>query len=119
MYSTSLICFCLNCVLVWMGDIKAAKIAFLINQPFPLIYFPFAHMPVRPHESVCECVRACVLAGAQKVVRSSCRRTDNGPKLGVHLLFRSCSDRLSSDACHLRNYQLYKVCIKSSYIIEM
>lgn len=43
-----------------MGDIKAAKIAFLINQPFPLIYFPFAHMPVCPHESVCECVHVRV-----------------------------------------------------------
>lgn len=45
-----LICFCLNCVLMWMGDIKAVKIAFLINQPFLLIYFPYAQLPVCPHE---------------------------------------------------------------------
>lgn len=42
-----------------MGDIKAAKIAFLINQPFPLIYFPFAHMPVCPSENVCVCECVC------------------------------------------------------------
>ena len=46
MRSTSLICFCLSCVLMWTGDIKAVKIAFLIKQPLPLIYFAQPYLPV-------------------------------------------------------------------------
>lgn len=65
---------------MWIGDIKAVKIAFLINQPFLLIYFPYAHLPVCPHECF------FFLATAYEVVRRSCRRKDNGLMLGIHLL---------------------------------
>lgn len=68
---------------MWMGDIKAVKIAFLINQPFLLIYFPYAHLPVCPHECF---FFSFFLATAYEVVRRSCWRKDNGLMLGIHLL---------------------------------